>query len=229
MSLSSPEPSPVPGILVTSIPEEKIVCEPQPVATSEHPDPSTNVARTVDGSSLPELVPNNFPESTEKHLVQNPPTPTQDQPGLPPRPQSYLPGTTQSPGAGYSNARQTMRVPAPGFVTVTPLHLLADQPDMVDCPFCRQMSVTKVKKQASIFTHLLAVGLFFGTLCGVVAPYILGWCNHLVHYCSKCDRKLAYRTYGSRNMQVVGTPEHFREPSRYNTPGAQPVPSQGKW
>ena len=37
--------------------------------------------------------------------------------------------------------------------TVTPLGLLSDQPDMVDCPFCQRMSMTRVKKRASMTTQ----------------------------------------------------------------------------
>ncbi|RKK91417.1 hypothetical protein BFJ68_g16197 [Fusarium oxysporum] len=33
--------------------------------------------------------------------------------------------------------------------TVTPLHLLADQADAVDCPFCQRQTETKIKKSAS--------------------------------------------------------------------------------
>ncbi|KAM0354360.1 hypothetical protein ACHAPU_001404 [Fusarium lateritium] len=37
--------------------------------------------------------------------------------------------------------------------TVTPLHLLADQADSVDCPFCQRQTETKVKKSASSMTQ----------------------------------------------------------------------------
>jgi hypothetical protein len=37
--------------------------------------------------------------------------------------------------------------------TVTPLHLLADQADSVDCPFCQHQTETKVKKSASGMTQ----------------------------------------------------------------------------
>lgn len=37
--------------------------------------------------------------------------------------------------------------------TVTPLHLLGDQSDTVDCPFCRRRTETRVKKTASGMTQ----------------------------------------------------------------------------
>lgn len=37
--------------------------------------------------------------------------------------------------------------------TVTPLHLLGDQSDMIDCPFCRRRTETRVKKHPSVVTQ----------------------------------------------------------------------------
>jgi hypothetical protein len=37
--------------------------------------------------------------------------------------------------------------------TVTPLHLLGDQSDTVDCPFCRHRVETRVKKNPSMRTQ----------------------------------------------------------------------------
>ncbi|KAH8656368.1 hypothetical protein BGZ61DRAFT_466687 [Ilyonectria robusta] len=164
--------------------------------------PSTNNVRAVDYNSLPEVVPNDFPEST--HLVQNAPVLLHSYTG------EYLPGTSYNQG-GYNNAQYPMRIPAMGFQTVTPLYLLGEQPEVVDCPFCRQASQTKVKKHPSVMTHVIAAILFFGTLCGVIAPYVFRY------YCGNCGRKVAYRTYGSSNRQVLGTPDHLVQASRYTS------------
>jgi hypothetical protein len=43
--------------------------------------------------------------------------------------------------------------PPPSDLTVTPLHLLEDQSDMVDCPFCRRRVETRVRKEASAATQ----------------------------------------------------------------------------
>jgi hypothetical protein len=37
--------------------------------------------------------------------------------------------------------------------TVTPLHLLGDQPDSIDCPFCLRRTQTRVKKKPSSTTQ----------------------------------------------------------------------------
>ncbi|KAF4973277.1 hypothetical protein FZEAL_9376 [Fusarium zealandicum] len=240
------------------VPEEKIVFEPQTAAPPTHqvtqqhqapgpvdqaaqapqlaetaPNPGdiNNNTHMIDRDTLPEVVPNNFPESTEKHLVHNPPEPSDNPPAHPPRPtqnqnqnqnQTQTQTQTQNQG-GYSNIQQPMKAPAPGsnFQTVTPLHLLGDQPDTIDCPFCRQASQTKVRRHPTLVTHVLAIGLFFGTLCGVIVPYVFRWFNDLSHYCGSCGQKVAYRERGSKTMQTLGTPEQLRQPSKFASNSVQ--------
>ncbi|RMJ02274.1 hypothetical protein CDV36_015455 [Fusarium kuroshium] len=99
--------------------------------------------------------------------------------------------------------------------TVTPLHLLGDQSDTVDCPFCRHRVETRVKKNPSMRTHITATALGITTIGGAVAPYAMGWNSHISHYCTNCNRKVAYRRYGTHEMKPLGTPDHLREVSRY--------------
>ncbi|KAL7906920.1 hypothetical protein GGI35DRAFT_457235 [Trichoderma velutinum] len=99
--------------------------------------------------------------------------------------------------------------------TVTPLHLLGDQSDTVDCPFCRRRVVTKVKKSPSVATHAAATALFLTTGVGAVAPYMTRWKGHITHYCLNCNRKVAHRRYNKQDMQPLGTPDHLREVSRF--------------
>ncbi|KAF4980146.1 hypothetical protein FZEAL_3765 [Fusarium zealandicum] len=112
----------------------------------------------------------------------------------------------------------TPETPAPqGYFdddTVTPLHLLGDQPDTVDCPFCRHRVMTKIKKSPSIRTHLTATALGLTTIGGAVAPYACGWNSHLNHHCTYCNRKVACRRDGQKEMKPLGTPRHLREASR---------------
>ncbi|KAJ1323286.1 lipopolysaccharide-induced tumor necrosis factor-alpha factor [Microdochium nivale] len=100
-------------------------------------------------------------------------------------------------------------------LTVTPLHLLGDQPDTVDCPFCQTQTMTKIKKTPSIMTHVVATGLLFTTGVGVGVPYATKWKSHVSHFCANCDKKVAYRRRGQKEMQALGTPKHMREESRY--------------
>ncbi|CAG9936249.1 unnamed protein product [Clonostachys rosea f. rosea IK726] len=100
-------------------------------------------------------------------------------------------------------------------ITVTPLHLLGDQADFVDCPFCRRRVETRIKKNASAATHIAATGLFFTTVGGVVAPYAAKWKCHISHFCTNCGKKVAVKRHGSDEMKALGTPDHLRQVSKF--------------
>lgn len=68
----------------------------------------------------------------------------EQQPKLPPR-------NSITKGGSVSSAPS--RTCSMSSATVTPLGLLSDQPDMVDCPFCQRRSMTRVKKKASMTTQ----------------------------------------------------------------------------
>ncbi|VUC25979.1 unnamed protein product [Clonostachys rosea] len=125
-------------------------------------------------------------------------------------------GSVQSSSATMFKPNTSYSIPSstPG-ITVTPLHLLGDQADTVDCPFCRRRAETKIKKNASAVTHIAATGLFLTTIGGVVAPYAAGWKCHISHFCTNCGRKVAVKRNGSDEVKVLGTPEHLREVSRF--------------
>ncbi|RGP72641.1 hypothetical protein FLONG3_6649 [Fusarium longipes] len=193
--------------------------------------------RHVNDDNLPEVV-------TESTYQQHPPAQTSPQtsPTSPPPPVSSVSPApesimtwngTQSPpilqhpavahqqytGQDAMSAQQQPPIQR-GGPTVTPLHLLAEQSDSVDCPFCQRQSETKVKKSASGMTHVYAAALFFGTLFGVVCPYMCHCAPNISHYCKNCGRKVAHREYRGE-MQALGTPDHLREPSKY--PAAPPA------
>lgn len=94
-------------------------------------------------------------------------------PNLPPRKPSP-PIPRKSLPMEYTNESQSPPPPAPAYstpadyqrigytgtldmstavATVTPLHMLGDQPDTVDCPFCMRRVETSVKKKASSRTQ----------------------------------------------------------------------------
>ncbi|KAK3321833.1 hypothetical protein B0H66DRAFT_619059 [Apodospora peruviana] len=56
-------------------------------------------------------------------------------------------GTAATPMSDFSQQPQPQPQP-----TVTPLRLLADQSDTIDCPFCQRRSETKIKKSPSPVT-----------------------------------------------------------------------------
>ena len=64
------------------------------------------------------------------------------------------------PAPAYSTPADYQRIGYTGTLdmstavpTVTPLHMLGDQPDTVDCPFCMRRVETSVKKKASSRTQ----------------------------------------------------------------------------
>ncbi|KAF5713030.1 hypothetical protein FMUND_8133 [Fusarium mundagurra] len=98
--------------------------------------------------------------------------------------------------------------------TVTPLHLLADQADAVDCPFCQRQTETKIKKSASSMAHIYATVLFFTTFFGVIFPYACHCAPNITHLCKNCGHKVAFKERGGQ-MEALGTPDHLREVSKY--------------
>ncbi|KAI5458286.1 hypothetical protein BGZ63DRAFT_61169 [Mariannaea sp. PMI_226] len=114
-------------------------------------------------------------------------------------------------------------IETPTEATVTPLELLGDQSDTVDCPFCRQRVETVVKKEASYMTHVTATTLFLTTIAGGAAPYHYKWKSNISHHCGNCGRKVAYRKYGKKETKALGTPDHLRVASKFPAAAPQSV------
>ncbi|KAH7242055.1 hypothetical protein BKA59DRAFT_222078 [Fusarium tricinctum] len=126
------------------------------------------------------------------------------------------PALAQQQYSGHESmaAIPMQQIPQQPGVTVTPLHLLADQADSVDCPFCQRQTETNVKKSASSMTHIYATILFFTTFFGVIFPYACHCAPNISHFCKHCGRKVAFKERGGQ-MEGLGTPDHLREVSKY--------------
>lgn len=147
-----------------------IPISPPPAQNSSPPSVGPTVSTlelAVDYNSYPEVY---IPEAQQQQ-------PEQDQgPNLPPRsgttsppiprkslPMEYEPSLASSPpqpAPAYSTPADYQRIGYTGTLdmstavpTVTPLHMLGDQPDTVDCPFCMRRVETSVKKKASSRTQ----------------------------------------------------------------------------
>lgn len=73
---------------------------------------------------------------------------------------SSPPSVSSPPAPAYSTPADYQRIGYAGTLdmstavaTVTPLHMLGDQADTVDCPFCMRRVETRVKKKASSKTQ----------------------------------------------------------------------------
>lgn len=128
-----------------------------------HPTVST-LELAVDYNSYPEVY---IPEAEQQQVEQTPSLPPRrTTTGSPPIPRKSLPpmdynssitsGSPPPPAPAYSTPADYQRIGYTGTLdmstavaTVTPLHMLGDQPDTVDCPFCMRRVETAVKKRAS--------------------------------------------------------------------------------
>lgn len=135
---------------------------------------------------------------------------------------SSPPLVSSPPAPAYSTPADYQRIGYAGTLdmstavaTVTPLHMLGDQPDTVDCPFCMRRVETRVKKRASRMTHTLGAILLFSTLFGVVAPYCCNWYVNVEHYCKNCSRKVAHKKFDSDETEALGTRPEHRQVSCY--------------
>lgn len=59
----------------------------------------------------------------------------------------------QPANTGYSAGQQQNMSTLPQSGSVTPLHLLGNQGDTVDCPFCERRSMTRIEKSPSWLTQ----------------------------------------------------------------------------
>ncbi|KAH7222635.1 uncharacterized protein BKA55DRAFT_743868 [Fusarium redolens] len=126
-----------------------------------------------------------------------------------------LPMISTTPQTNIEYASGLEVIPAPrASNTVTPLHLLGDQPEAIDCPFCLRRSETRVKKKPSNTTHLQAVALLMTTVCGAVAPYMAKWSFDIEHICDNCQNRVMYRARG-KDIRICKAPAEWKEESKY--------------
>lgn len=110
--------------------------EPPPTSMEVSPDSRTDSTPivAVDHNSYPEVclpsAEDSFPESLMGQGTPSPPY-------------------SKTSGGYVENDEMTSASKPRGIPTVTPIYLLGDQPDSVDCPFCMKRVETKVVKKAS--------------------------------------------------------------------------------
>ncbi|SPJ88904.1 uncharacterized protein FTOL_12799 [Fusarium torulosum] len=99
----------------------------------------SGVARRVDSDCLPQAV---IPDGPELALVEY----SNNHDNLP------IVHTPQTNDSEYFSGLEVVPVQR-AVNAVTPLHLLGDQPESIDCPFCLRRSETRVKKKPSSTTQ----------------------------------------------------------------------------
>ncbi|CEJ93692.1 hypothetical protein VHEMI09265 [[Torrubiella] hemipterigena] len=114
-----------------------------------------------------------------------------------PPPQYYDPKSSQQPQQQTSNqqAAPGQAAPTQRHPTV-PLHMLADGPQWIDCPFCHHQSQTVVTKRGTDMQTIAGVVLCCFCVCLACLPCIAGWCEDREYRCSHCKNLVAVHPDG---------------------------------
>lgn len=104
--------------------------------------------RKIDYDCFPEVVPSNDPEPA---VLENAGTRF----NLPELACTYTHELSKQAIATYAGL-EVSTSPEPSAGAVTPLHLLGDQPDWIDCPFCERRARTTIKKKPSNITQYVS-------------------------------------------------------------------------
>ncbi|KAK2606439.1 hypothetical protein QQS21_003132 [Conoideocrella luteorostrata] len=135
---------------------------PEVVPASDNAKAHSNGAATNECTIESESKTVQNPEGDAYQTHKSPPLPDRNARSVPYDPDSVGPSrgpNTSSPIAAQPNnppGYHHMTGMSPYAKTVTPLNLLADQADLIDCPFCQRRAETTVKTPASLYTQFVA-------------------------------------------------------------------------
>ncbi|KAG9251777.1 uncharacterized protein F5Z01DRAFT_266098 [Emericellopsis atlantica] len=107
---------------------------------------------------------------------------------------------------------------------VTPLHLMSEVPEWVDCQMCQQRTRTRIEKKGEGMQFLTGALLCLVCICLAPLPCCLHWFEQTNWYCDKCGKQIATRTPESP-VHVLPPPHALSVPSQYG--GQQPPHGQG--
>ncbi|OHF01195.1 hypothetical protein CORC01_03510 [Colletotrichum orchidophilum] len=80
-------------------------------------------------------------------------------------------------------------------LTVTPLHMLGDGPQWIDCPFCNQRTQTVITKEGTAMQMVAGALCCLFCVCLACVPCIAGWCENMHYSCARCKNRVATRPY----------------------------------
>ncbi|CAM1506124.1 Fc.00g057650.m01.CDS01 [Cosmosporella sp. VM-42] len=78
---------------------------------------------------------------------------------------------------------------------VTPLDQLGDEPQWIDCHFCKRRTKTKVEKEGDTMQCIAGLVLCMICVCLAPLPCIQGWFTNTSWSCASCRHKVAYRPH----------------------------------
>ncbi|KAL2126519.1 hypothetical protein VTI74DRAFT_779 [Chaetomium olivicolor] len=107
----------------------------------------------------------------------------------------------RAPVKGLPNlpADQNLAKPLPmppqqPILGVTPLNILGDQPQWIDCPFCQRRTMTRIGKEGTPMQLIAGALCCLFCVCLACVPCIAGWFEETKYYCSQCHKKVAMRS-----------------------------------
>ncbi|KHN98743.1 LPS-induced tumor necrosis factor alpha factor [Metarhizium album ARSEF 1941] len=79
--------------------------------------------------------------------------------------------------------------------SVIPLNQLGNQPQWIDCPFCRQRTMTTVQREGTSMQILVGALLCLFCVCLTCVPCLAGWFEDTHYRCSNCKNVVAIRRH----------------------------------
>lgn len=111
---------------------------------------------------------------------------------------------------------------------VVPLHLMGDEPEWVDCPFCKKRSKTRVVREGRKRQCLAGTALCLACCPLLALPYCLHWFERREWFCSSCNSQIAVRIQDGELKLLPVTAEPTQVPSRYAAATTTPPPAQSQ-
>ncbi|KAK3998242.1 hypothetical protein QBC44DRAFT_314061 [Cladorrhinum sp. PSN332] len=139
-----------------------------------------------------------------------PPSYTANEKSAAPTPQQYatpapaVPGVAQPQQAHITTEQPRPNPVLPGNPTpqnmlpveasvATPLNMLGDQPQWIDCPFCQKRTKTRVHKEGTPMQIVAGALCCLFCICLTCVPCIAGWFEEMHYFCTGCNNKVAMR------------------------------------
>ncbi|KAI9898103.1 hypothetical protein N3K66_006463 [Trichothecium roseum] len=189
---------------------------------ADNPPPSYDIATSS-------RAPSELPDNSTSHVQQPQPVatpakgttpssavPAPTEPGVYTQPQPQPTTQTQTPPIQMQPMTAPPMNPHAAQQKVTPLHLLSETPQWIDCHFCRQRTKTVVKKDGAGLQFLTGAVLCLVCICLAPLPCCLNWFEETHWYCSNCNKQVAHRV-GDHPLQPTAPPQAHSQPTQYAT------------
>ncbi|PHH79371.1 hypothetical protein CDD82_2430 [Ophiocordyceps australis] len=104
----------------------------------------------------------------------------------------------------------------PRTLTVTPLHLLSEGTQWIDCPFCQRRAGVIVRKVGTGMQALAAVLCCMFCVCLTCVPCLAHWYENIEYTCSNCNNLVAIRPHDGPMQTFSKRPDVVEVPTQYH-------------